>query len=57
MNRKDYIAPKIKATKVLLTQILATSDDQINVPANDPEEEVNAGEALVRPYNVWDDEW
>ncbi|MCR5820124.1 MAG: hypothetical protein K6F94_04140 [Bacteroidaceae bacterium] len=60
MKRKEYIAPQLEVLQTLPTEIIASSGDQINISANDPDDEVDAGEALVRSnnsYSVWDDQW
>lgn len=57
MNKKVYIKPRTECFKVNLThQLMVLSDGkQKEIIVNDPNEEVDAGNALSRKGSIWDD--
>ncbi len=57
MNRKEYITPQLEVLQTLPTEIIASSGDQINAPVNDPDDEVDAGDALTKGGGNWEFEW
>lgn len=60
MKRKVYITPHTNVVNIQCTSIIALSEgEQTDVPLHNPDDEVDAGNALVKQqnYNVWDDQW
>lgn len=51
MDKKEYIKPRLTVIKIAAYRLMTGS--QFDTPVNDPDEEVNAGEALSRS-SVWE---
>ena len=51
MDKKEYIKPHLTMIKIAAYRLMTGS--QFDTPVNDPDEEVNAGEALSRS-SVWE---
>jgi len=59
MKRKEYIRPQTDVVNILQTSFIALSGgEQTETPVHNPDDEVDAGSALVKQhYNVWDEQW
>ena len=51
MDKKEYIKPHLTMIKIAAYRLMTGS--QFDTPVNDPDEEVDAGEALSRG-SVWE---
>lgn len=51
MDKKEYIKPHLTMIKIAAYRLMTGS--QFDTPVNDPDEEVDAGEALSRS-SVWE---
>jgi|GEM_PF-6606869 len=51
MDKKEYIKPRLIVIKIAAYRLMTGS--QFDTPVNDPDEEVDAGEALSRS-SVWE---
>ena len=51
MDKKEYIKPRLTVIKIAAYRLITGS--QFDTPVNDPDEEVDAGEALSRS-SVWE---
>ncbi len=57
MERKKYMIPETEVMQTLPSEIIASSSDQINIPFNDTDNEVDAGDALSKGEGNWEFEW
>ena len=54
MEKKPYMVPQTDVVRIKIQGILTSS--QFDVPVNDPNDEVDAGEALSRSHHsLWED--
>ena len=54
MNKKEYIKPRLTVIKIAAHKLMTGS--QFDTPVNNPNDEVDAGEALSRSHHsLWED--
>lgn len=54
MDKKEYIKPRLTVIKIAAHKLMTGS--QFDTPVNNPNDEVDAGEALSRSHHsLWED--
>ena len=54
MDKKEYIKPRLNTIRIVAHRLMAGS--QVDVPVNNPDDEVDAEDALSREYrSIWEE--